>query len=91
MLAITTSDSCYVNNLLQKLDNVKEKSPNKTEIYKCNYKEHTFIIMVTGYGKINQGSSLRYLCDNYPVKVILSIGTAGSITNENEIFYAKWI
>lgn len=88
MLAITTPDSCYVEDLLKKLNYEKEKSPNKTEIYKCNYKEHIFIIMVTGYGKINQGSALRYLCDNYPIKVILSIGTAGSITNENEIFCA---
>lgn len=88
MLAIVSSDKSYINDLLEKLNYTKENSPNKTETYKCNYKDHTFIIMVTGYGKINQGSSLRYLCDNYPVKAILSVGTAGSIIDENDIFCA---
>ena len=88
MLAIVTSDKCYVNNLLEKLNYTKESGPNMTEIYKCKYKEHEFIILVSGYGKVNIGSALRFICDNYNIKVILTIGTAGSVTDTNDIFSA---
>lgn len=88
MLAIVASDRCYVNDLLEKLTYSKEESPNKSDVYKCNYKDHQFIILISGYGKINIGSNLRYICDKYPIKVILSIGTCGSITDSNGIFSA---
>lgn len=88
MLAIVASDRCYVNDLLEKLTYSKEESPNKSELYKCNYKDHKFIILVSGYGKVNIGSSIRYLCFKYPIKAILSIGTCGSITDSNGIFSA---
>ncbi len=88
MLAIVTSDRCYASDILEKLNYSKETSPNKTEVYKCIYKEHEFIIMVMGYGKVNIGSSLRFICEKYPIKVILAIGTAGSVSDTNDIFSA---
>lgn len=88
MLAIITSDKSYVNNVLEGVEHTKEICPFPTEVYKCKYKGHNFIIAITGYGKINIGSSLRYICEKYPVKGMLSIGTAGSINNSNEIFSA---
>ena len=88
MLALVASDRCYISDILERINHIKEDSPNKSEVYKCNYKEHEFIILVSGYGKVNIGSSLRYICDKYPVKVILAIGTAGSITDTNDIFSA---
>lgn len=88
MLAIVTPNRCYVNDLLEKLNYSKETSPNKSEVYKCSYNEHEFIILVTGYGKVNIGSSLRFICDNYPIKVLLCIGTAGGITDTIDIFSA---
>ena len=33
MLAIISSDRCYISNLLDKLDYSKKQSPNKSEIY----------------------------------------------------------
>ena len=88
MLAIISSDRCYISNLLDKLDYSKKQSPNKSEIYECNYKEHKFIILVTGYGKVNIASNLRYLCDMYKIKAMIIIGTAGSIQDGNDIFSA---
>ena len=76
MLAIVASNKCYINYLLKKLSYSKESSPNKSEVYKCKYKEHEFIILVSGYGKVNIASNLRFICDNYPIKVLLCIGTA---------------
>lgn len=88
MLAIVSSDRCYISDLLDKLDYSKKQSPNKSEIYECTYKEHKFIILVTGYGKVNIASNLRYLCDTYKIKAIIVIGTAGSIQDGNDIFSA---
>ena len=88
MLAIVSSDKSYVEEVLQKLNYEREESPNKTEIYKCNYKNHEFIIMCMGYGKVNIGSSLRYIKEKHNVKVILLVGTAGSVTDYNPIFSA---
>ena len=88
MLAIVSSDMCYIKDTLQKLSYKKENSPYKTEVYKCNYKNHEFIIMSMGYGKINIGSSLRYLKEKYDIKVVLIVGSAGSITDYNPILSA---
>ena len=88
MLALVTSDKCYVNNLLEKLIYTKEKSPKMTNLYKCMYNNHEFIILVTGYGKVNIGSSLRCLSDKYNIKAVISIGTGGSTTDTNDIFRA---
>lgn len=86
MLAILSSDNCYVKELLEKYKVSKEKSPSITEIYKCKYNDHDFIISTLGYGKVNIGSSLRFLCDKYNIKAVIVIGTAGSITDTSDIF-----
>lgn len=88
MLAIVSSDRCYISDLLDKLDYSKKQSPNKSEIYECTYKEHEFVILVTGYGKVNIASNLRYLCDIYKIKAVIVVGTAGSIQDGNDIFSA---
>lgn len=88
MLAIVTSDKRYANDLLEKINYSKELSPNKCEIYKCTYKSHEFVLLISGYGKINIGSNLRFICDKYNIKAILAIGTAGSISDTNDIFSA---
>ena len=88
MLAIVTPDKKYINNLLDKLIYTKKESPVKTGVYKCKYSEHDFVIMETGYGKVNIGSSLRYICEKYNIGAILCIGTCGSINDLNDIFTA---
>lgn len=88
MLAIVSPSKFYVNVLLEKLNYTKEISPNKSELYKCQYKEHEFIILVAGFGKVNQASNLRYICDKYNIKAIVLIGTAGSVKDGNDIFSA---
>lgn len=88
MLAIVSSDKDYLSDMLEKVENKKEQSPFKTEIYKCIYKEHNFIVMSLGYGKVNISSSLRYLCDKYNIKAVITVGTAGSITDNIDIFSA---
>ena len=88
MLAIVTSDKKYINNILNKLKYSKEDSPVQTKIYKCEYNTHYFILMETGYGKVNIGSSLRYIYEKYNIGAIVCIGTCGSINDSNDIFSA---
>lgn len=86
MLAIVSSDKTYVSELLDKFMISKEENNKISEVYKCKYNDHEFIISILGYGKVNIGSSLRILIDKYNVKAIVSIGTAGSITDTCDIF-----
>ncbi|MCI5733457.1 MAG: 5'-methylthioadenosine/S-adenosylhomocysteine nucleosidase [Tenericutes bacterium] len=86
MLALVASEKKYVSNLLDKFNYKKEYSKNCITVYKCDYKNHEFLIVTTGYGKINIGSSLMYLLCNYDIRVLVSVGTAGSISNNNDIF-----
>ncbi len=88
MLAIVASGNDCVDEFLRKVPKETCKAPIGTKIYKCNYKGHDFLVMVTGYGKLNIGASLMYLTQNYPVKVLFNIGSAGSISDTNEIFCA---
>ena len=88
MLAIVSSNKKYFKGLLEKVDAKKEEGNFKKEIYRCKYKEHNFIVMSLGYGKVNIGSSLNYLCSKYNIKAIIVVGTAGSITDSCNIFSA---
>ena len=88
MLAIVSSDKKYFEGLLEKIDSKKEDIYVNNEIYKCSYKGHNFVVMSLGYGKVNIGSSLNYLCSKYNIKAIVVIGTAGSITDSCNIFSA---
>ena len=89
MLLIISSDKSYVSDILNKISNKKiNNSPPMSEAYECEYNSHKFILLVTGYGKINIGSSLRYIVDKYSIRIILCVGTAGSISDSNKIFSA---
>lgn len=88
MLALLVPESSYLNYILDNVENCKVDSISHTIIYKANMMNHDFIIMVTGYGKVNIARSLQYLIDNYQVKVLLTLGTAGSINDSNSILNA---
>lgn len=88
MLLIVSPEEKYINDLLLKFDYNKKNNLNNINLYSCNYKSHQFLIATTGYGKVNIASSLINILNNYPIKVILLIGTAGSIDNKNDIFNA---
>ncbi len=88
MLALIIPERTYANELLENFEYSKENGPNGTEVYLCNYKNHRFLLVVTGYGKVNIGSSLRYVTEKYKVKVLLGFGSAGSIVDNVEILSA---
>lgn len=85
MLALVSSDIKYFKDVLSKIRHKKIISPNKTELYECYYNDHKFIIMATGYGKVNIASSLRYLTLKYNVKLVVSCGLAGSVVRNCEV------
>lgn len=88
MLLIIAPEDKYVSNLISKFEHTKKDAINDVSLYNCVYNEHQFLIATTGYGKVNIANALRFLCDNYDVKVITEIGTAGSISDANDIFSA---
>lgn len=55
------------------LDNCTIVQINKN-IYKCSYYNKKFVIVITGYGKVNIALSLNYLLNKYNIKYIISLG-----------------
>src|SRR5574344_1629168 len=88
MLAILAPEEKSVKDLLKKVSTVIEDAPIGTNIYKASYENHDFIIMTTGYGKVNIGRSLEYLKYFYHIKAVMQIGTAGSIYDSCNILSA---
>lgn len=88
MLLVIAPEEKYINTLVSKYEYTKKNTINGVILYNCVYKEHQFLVATTGYGKVNIANTLRCLCDNYDIKVITQIGTAGSISDTNDIFSA---
>lgn len=86
MLAIVSPEECYASYLLDSLSYKKKKVDNNFSIYECEYDNHVFVLLISGYGKVGMTNALRYLIDNYNIKIILSIGTGGAISGYNDIF-----
>lgn len=45
-------------------------------IYKCNYYHSKFLIIISGYGKVNIALSTEHLITNYNIQFIISLGLA---------------
>lgn len=88
MLLIISPEERYIKNLILKYEYIKKNDGVLNDIYYVKYKEHDFIIALTGYGKVNIINALRRLCDTNNISVVILIGTAGSISDKNEIFSA---
>lgn len=49
------------------------KQINKN-IYKCTYYNKEFLIIITGYGKVNIALNINYILDNYDILYFISLG-----------------
>ena len=85
MLLIVAPEYSYINNILEVYKYEKLIKNNQT-IFKCSYNEHDFLVASTGYGKVNITNALSVICNNFDIKVILIIGTCGSVSDCNDIF-----
>ncbi|MDD2409812.1 MAG: hypothetical protein PHD03_03735 [Bacilli bacterium] len=79
MIGVIVPELKYVSYILEKCQCKKiEKN-----IYKCNYYNNKFLILITGYGKVNIALSTQYLIDNYNIKFIISLGLASCLSCNN--------
>ncbi|MEG2351308.1 MAG: 5'-methylthioadenosine/S-adenosylhomocysteine nucleosidase [Bacilli bacterium] len=86
MLAIVVPEISLVEYLLSKCTYKKVKDRNNIIIFKAVYNNSKFLILITGYGKVNIGSSLSFLINNFSIEKLVQIGTAGSLKEKIEIF-----
>lgn len=80
MLVVVASDLCDAEYILSK---VCYKKWDDYEIYSCEFCGNEFILVITGYGKVNIGMMLEYVSNNIDISSILQIGTAGSLNKCN--------
>lgn len=76
MLVVVVQRLCDAEYILSK---VCYKKWDDYEIYSCEFCDKEFILVITGYGKVNIGSTLEYVFNNASVSSVLQIGTAGSL------------
>ncbi|MDD4407180.1 MAG: hypothetical protein PHF30_03985 [Bacilli bacterium] len=72
MIGVIVPELKYISYILGK-SKFKQINLNKN-IYECNYYNKKFLIITTGYGKVNIALSTQYLIDNYNLKYIISLG-----------------
>lgn len=78
MLVIVASSLCDAEYILSKVCYKKWENTNY-EIYDCEFCNNEFILVITGYGKVNIGSALEFVSNNINTNSMLQIGTAGAI------------
>ncbi len=78
MITILVPEISYVEYILSKC-NYEKCEIGKCEAYECLFKNQKFLILVTGYGKVNIASAIIHLVHKHECVKLVQIGTAGSI------------
>lgn len=85
MLVVTVPKLCDAEYILSKV-NYEKWNDTDFDIFNCTWYEKDFILLITGYGKVNIASSLQYLNCYTDIDAVLQIGTAGSLKENINVF-----
>lgn len=82
MLVITVPEINDAEYILSKV-NYEKWCDFNFDIFNCEFSNKCFILLVTGYGKINIASALQTVMCYEEIDAVLQIGTAGSLGELN--------
>lgn len=69
--------------LLARADSVVQTKEGYPSFYECSYRGHSFLVAISGIGKVFAGSSIAAIADRYPnVDGIINAGVGGSVDPE---------
>jgi adenosylhomocysteine nucleosidase len=93
MLCIIAAMPEEIELLLTRITTVSLKTlPCLRYIYDAEYSNKSFVIAVSGVGKVNSAVTLQYVLDNYDIDRVINIGTAGGISDffkKNDVMIAE--
>lgn len=86
MIAVVGSGFLEMKSLLNNVEILQKESMGCTNIYtvKIVPYEDPFLIVDTGYGKVNIGISLGIALQKYPIDMLLLLGDCGYITTRRD-------
>ena len=89
MLLTIAPDHHHLEYLLSQVSILTTACFGNVTIYSVDYRKTTFILVESGYGKVNQARALTLAFSLFPISSVLSIGTAGDLCLKNpELFTA---
>ena len=71
-----------VKNIMEK---IKEKNIYEKTFYIGNVENKEVVLVKSNVGKVNSARVCQILIDNFDIKLIINVGTAGSVDNRLEI------
>lgn len=84
MLAVFTDDLSNVQTLIGKVTVLSSYTKGDAIIYQAQIgSNETFLIVVTGYGKVNTGFALGLAAMEYSIDNIIGVGNCGSLKAAN--------
>lgn len=79
MLAILVPDDASIQYLLSKVTVTSTVTVGDMKFIKALYGGKIFLIIVSGYGKVNISRALTLACDKNTITCLLGLGTAGAL------------
>lgn len=79
MIAIIAPDRESVAHLLTKVTIINDHTIEDKHFITVRYGTYVFLIVISGYGKVNISCAVTLACKSYSIHSLLGIGTAGTL------------
>ena len=85
MIGIIAAEFEEMNAIKKYMDNCIEEKIYNLTFYKGNIRDKECVIVRCGIGKVNASRTTQILIDNYNVKYVINVGSAGSVVDNLNI------
>lgn len=85
MIGIVVALQSEIKYFLNKIDIKNENWFYNKKIIEFKNNNSSYVLIISGIGKVNAAISTQYLIDKYKVETIINIGTCGSLNKTNNI------
>ncbi|MBQ2946287.1 MAG: 5'-methylthioadenosine/adenosylhomocysteine nucleosidase [Bacilli bacterium] len=85
MIGIIVAEEKELIEVKKIIKNIKEKNIYEKTFYIGNIEEKQVVLVKSNVGKVNSARVTQLLIDNFDIKLVINVGTAGSVDNSMEI------
>lgn len=85
MIGIIVAEEKELVEVKKLISNIEEQSIYEKIFYKGNIENKSVIVVKSNVGKVNASRVCQMMIDNFDIKLIINIGTAGSVDNKLDI------
>lgn len=85
MIGIIVAEEKELLEVKKIMNNIKENSIYEKTFYIGSIEEKQVVLVKSNVGKVNSARVTQILIDNFDIKLVINVGTAGSVDNSLEI------